>query len=223
MPLIVIEGVDCSGKETQTERLVKRLAEEGKNAERITFPNYESESSGAVKMYLRGDLGKNAYDVNPYAASVLFAADRFASFKSSHGWGIEEKVVVADRYVTSNMVHQASKIESEEEKRKYIAWLRDLEYGKLGLPKPDLVIFLDMPPEMSLRLNEERKNKITGKDAKDIHEGNIDYLRQSYNNAHFVASEECWRVIKCAAGERLKTIDEIAEEIFAAVREILYA
>lgn len=220
--LIVIEGVDCSGKETQAARLFERLRAEGKDVERISFPDYESEASGPVKMYLRGDFGKSAYDVNPYAASVLFAADRFASYKTK--W--REKlsgIVIADRYVTSNMVHQAAKISDIEEKRKYIAWLYDLEYEKLELPKPDLVLFLDMPPEISARLNSERKNKITGENKKDIHEEDLKYLRESYENAHFAAREQGWTVIKCADGGALRTIEDISEEIFKAVREKLYA
>lgn len=220
--LIVIEGVDCSGKETQTARLYERLKAEGERVERISFPDYESEASAPVKMYLRGDFGKSAYDVNPYAASVLFAVDRFASYKTK--WSDKlSGIVIADRYVTSNMVHQASKIADEEEKRKYIKWLYDLEYEKLELPKPDLVLFLDMPPEISAILNLERKNKITGENKKDIHEDDLKYLRESYENAHFVAREQGWKVIKCAEGGALRTIEDISEEIFKAVREKLYA
>lgn len=220
--LIVIEGVDCSGKETQTARLFERLRAEGRDAVRISFPDYESEASGPVKMYLRGDFGESAYDVNPYAASTLFAVDRFASYKTK--WkDFLSGIVIADRYVTSNMVHQASKIKEEEEKRKYICWLYDLEYEKLELPKPDLVLFLDMPPEISARLNAERKNKITGECKKDIHEEDLKYLRASYENAHFVAREQGWTVIKCAEGGVLRTVEDISEEIFEAVREKLYA
>ncbi len=220
--LIVIEGVDCSGKETQTARLYERLKAEGEQVERISFPDYGSEASAPVRMYLRGDFGKSAYDVNPYAASVLFAVDRFASYKMK--WFDKlSGIVIADRYVTSNMVHQASKIADEDEKRKYIRWLCDLEYEKLELPRPDLVLFLDMPPEISAILNSERKNKITGENKKDIHEDDLKYLRESYENARFVAREQGWRVIKCAEGGDLRTIEDISEEIFKAVREKLYA
>jgi dTMP kinase len=223
MSLIVIEGVDCSGKETQTKKLFERLEKENFDVERVSFPNYESESSAPVKMYLRGDFGKSAYDVNPYAASVLFAVDRFASYKTDWGKKARDGVVIADRYVTSNMVHQASKIDDEDEKKKYISWLYDLEYEKMGLPKPDLVIFLDMPPEISERLNRERKNKITGSEEKDIHECDLEYLKKSYENAHFVAENQGWTKIECAPCNHLRSIDEIAEDIFKAVREILYA
>ncbi|MCD8048647.1 MAG: thymidylate kinase [Clostridia bacterium] len=218
MSLIVIEGVDCSGKETQTVRLYERLVDEGKTVKRVSFPDYESESSAAVRMYLNGDFGKSAFDVNPYAASVLFAVDRFASYRTKWKKDLESGIVIADRYVTSNMVHQASKLDTREEKERFIEWLCDLEYGKMELPKPDKVIFLDMPPEMSAKLNLERKNKINGSDAKDIHERDLDYLKKSYENACFVADMQGWTVIKCAAAGKVRAIDDIAEEIYCKVK-----
>lgn len=221
MPLIVIEGVDCSGKETQTENLYKSLLDEGHKVMRISFPDYESDSSALVKMYLRGDFGKSAYDVNPYTASAFFAVDRFASYKTKWGEFLEDGIVIADRYVTSNMVHQASKMKDDSEKEEYINWLCDFEYGKLKLPKPDLVLFLDMPPEISARLNQERKNKITGEDVKDIHENDLEYLKASYDNAHFVAKNQSWHRVECAPNGQLRTIEEISEEIIGVVKEIL--
>lgn len=221
MPLIVIEGVDCSGKETQTERLCINLEKEGYKVKRISFPDYESDSSSLVKMYLRGDFGKSAYDVNPYTASAFFAVDRFASYKTKWGEDLKDTIVVADRYVTSNMVHQASKMSSEEEKLEYIKWLYDFEYVKLGLPQPDEVIFLDMPPEISAKLNAERKNKITGEAAKDIHENDLTYLKASYDNAHFVAKNQNWSRIDCAPGNELRTIEDISTEILDRVKESL--
>ncbi len=221
MPLIVIEGVDCSGKETQTENLYNNLLKEGFKVMRISFPDYESDSSSLVKMYLRGDFGKSAYDVNPYTASAFFAVDRFASYKTKWGDFLKDGIVIADRYVTSNMVHQASKMTSDREKEDYINWLYDFEYEKLGLPKPDMVLFLDMPPEISARLNMERKNKITGEAVKDIHESDLGYLKASYDNAHFVAAHQGWKRIDCAPCNNLRTIEDISEEILLAVREIL--
>ncbi|MGM9551137.1 MAG: dTMP kinase [Clostridia bacterium] len=221
MPLIVIEGVDCSGKETQTLNLYNSLLEEGRQVKRISFPDYDSESSALVKMYLRGDFGKSAYDVNPYTASAFFAVDRFASYKTKWGEYLKDGVVIADRYVTSNMVHQASKMKSDDEKIEYIKWLYDFEYEKMGLPKPDAVIFLDMPPEISARLNMERKNKITGEDVKDIHESDLNYLKESYDNAHFVAKNQSWHRIDCAPSGNLRTIEDISAEILKVVKEIL--
>lgn len=221
MPLIVIEGVDCSGKETQTENLYNNLIAEGHNVMRISFPDYESESSSLVKMYLKGDFGKSAYDVNPYTASAFFAVDRFASYKTKWGDFLSDGIVIADRYVTSNMVHQASKMATDEEKEAYINWLYDFEYEKLTLPKPDMVIFLDMPPEISARLNMERKNKITGEAVKDIHESDLEYLKASYDNAHFVAAHQSWHRIECAPLGKLRTIEDISDEILQAVKETL--
>ncbi len=221
MPLIVIEGVDCSGKETQTEILYNNLLNEGYKVKRISFPDYDSESSALVKMYLRGDFGKSAYDVNPYTASAFFAVDRFASYKTSWGEFLKDGIVIADRYVTSNMVHQASKMASVKEKEEYINWLYDFEYTKLTLPKPDMVIFLDMPPEISAKLNRERKNKITGESVKDIHESDLNYLKASYDNAHFVAKHQSWRRVDCAPSNNLRTIEDISEEILSAVKETL--
>lgn len=221
MSLIVIEGVDCSGKETQTVNLYNALEKEGLKVKRISFPDYESDSSALVKMYLKGDFGKSAYDVNPYTASAFFAVDRFASYKTKWGDDLKDGVVIADRYVTSNMVHQASKMVSEEEKLNYIEWLYDFEYEKMGLPKPDMVLFLDMPPEISAKLNMERKNKITGDSVKDIHESDLDYLKKSYDNAHFVAKNQSWRRIDCAPDGNLRTIEDISAEILSAVKEIL--
>lgn len=223
MPLIVIEGVDCSGKETQTENLYNNLLAEGRRVKRISFPDYESESSALVKMYLRGDFGKSAYDVNPYTASAFFAVDRFASYKTNWGSFLEDGIVIADRYVTSNMVHQASKMESDSEKEEYISWLYDFEYEKMGLPKPDMVIFLDMLPEISAFLNEARKNKITGEETKDIHERDLSYLKASYDNAHFVAKNQNWHRIDCAPNGNLRTIEDISKEILAAVKETINA
>ncbi len=221
MPLIVIEGVDCSGKETQTENLYNNLLKKGYKVKRISFPDYESESSALVKMYLRGDFGKSAYDVNPYTASAFFAVDRFASYKTKWGNDLKDTVVIADRYVTSNMVHQASKMKTDEEKKEYIRWLCDFEYNKLNLPKPDMVLFLDMPPEISAELNLKRKNKITGENTKDIHENDIEYLKASYINAHFVAENQAWRRVDCAPSNNLRTIDDIAGEILSIAEEIL--
>jgi len=162
--LIIIEGTDGSGKQTQTGLLYEKLCEiKGREKVRkISFPNYESKASEPVKMYLSGEFGEKADSVNAYAASVLFSVDRFASFKTE--W--EEfynngGIVLSDRYTISNMIHQASKIKDREEREKYLDWLVDLEWNKIGIPKPNLVFFLDIPFEFSQKLMKDRKNKIT--------------------------------------------------------------
>ena len=131
-----------------------------------------------------------------------------------------DNIVIADRYTTSNMVHQAAKIKDLEEKSKFLDWLYDLEYNKLSLPEPDLVIFLDMPPENALRLMEKRANKIDNSSIKDIHESNEAYLYESYDNAVFVANKYNWTTIHCTALGQLRTLDEISEEIFSKVTKL---
>jgi dTMP kinase len=220
--LIVIEGTDSSGKETQTKKLYERLANEVEKVKKISFPNYESPACEPVKMYLAGAFGDNALNVNPYPVSTMFAIDRYASYKMDwESFYNAGGIIVTDRYTTSNMVHQASKIENIDEKSKYLGWLEDLEYNKMGIPKPDLVIFLNMPTEMAVKLMEARKNKITGEEKKDIHEKDTSYLKKSYDNACDIAKKYNWQEIKCVENKRLKTIEEIGEEIYTLVKEIL--
>ncbi|WP_297432603.1 thymidylate kinase [uncultured Cetobacterium sp.] len=220
--LIVIEGTDSSGKETQTAMLFERLSEKISNIRKISFPNYESPACAPVKMYLAGDFGTDAEKVNPYPASTMYAIDRYASFKTD--WGNfynSGGVIITDRYTTSNMVHQASKIDNPQEKEMYLSWLEDLEYNKMEIPRPDLVIFLNMPTETAQKLMAERKNKITGEDKKDIHEKNVEYLKKSHKNACEISKKYSWKEIKCVENDRLKTIEEISDEVFELVSEIL--
>lgn len=211
--LIVIEGVDSSGKATQAKLLCERLLREGTEAKLISFPDYDSDFSVPVKRYLAGDLGTDPSDVNAYAASVFYAIDRYASFKRK--WGEFYKnggTIIADRYVTSNLVHQASKIDGD--KTEFIQWLSDLEYGKLELPVPDLVLFLDMPPLYARRLMQNRANKITGQAQKDIHERNADYLDSAYQNAMQIAEICGWTVLPCVEKDAVRSIEQIHEEIY---------
>ena len=220
--IIVIEGVDSSGKATQSKILSDRLKKDGKSVISVEFPNYKSDSSSVVKMYLGGDFGTDPESVSPYAASTFFAVDRFASVKAEwKDYFSGGNIVIADRYTTSNMVHQASKIKKSEEKSKFLDWLYDFEYNILSLPKPDLVIFLDMPVENARQLMKDRANKINNSSVKDIHESNEDYLNKSYENACFVAEKYGWNRIKCAVDGKVRTIDDISDEIYEAVKAIL--
>lgn len=220
--LIVIEGTDSSGKETQTRKLYERLEKEITNVRKLSFPNYKSPACEPVKMYLAGAFGDNALDINPYPVSTMFAIDRYASYKMDWEKFYQDGgIIVTDRYTTSNMVHQASKIESIDKKNEYLDWLEELEYSKMGIPRPDLIIFLNMPTETAAELMAQRKNKITGEDIKDIHEKDISYLKKSYENACNIAKKYNWLEIKCVENGRLKTIDEIGEEIFSVVKKIL--
>lgn len=220
--LIIIEsGSDASGKATQSEELLKKLTADGYNVRKVEYPNYKSESSTLVKMYLRGDFGKNADDVDAYIASTFFTADRYASFKTE--W--EEfyrsgGIVIADRYTTSNMVHQASKMEIEE-RDKYLDWLEDYEYNLFKIPRPDEVIFLNVPVDYSIKLMENRKNKFTGEEEKDIHESDKNYLRKTYNNSLYIADKYNWKRVECVENEQLRTIEDISNEIYGIVKNIL--
>lgn len=220
--LIIIEsGSDASGKATQSKKLYDRLLSEGYKCMKITFPDYDSESSALVKMYLRGDFGTNPNDVSPYVASTFYAADRYASFKTKwEQFYNEGGIIISDRYTTSNMVHQAAKME-EEEKEKFLNWLCDLEFNLYGIPTPDEVIFLDVDPKVSQELMKNRLNKITGEEKKDIHESNEGYLLKSYNNSLKIAEKYGWDKVKCTEGNNLRTIEDIHEEIYNKVKKII--
>lgn len=220
--IIVIEGVDSSGKATQATLLAQRLRQEGRNVVDIEFPNYKSDSSAVVKMYLGGEFGSDPDSVSPYAASSFFAIDRYASVRGE--WRehfANGNIVIADRYTTSNMVHQASKIDNPKDKSEFLDWLYDFEYVKLGLPEPDLVIFLDMPVDNAIELMKNRANKINNTDIKDIHESNREYLERSYDNACFVAEKYGWSRIKCARDGAVRSIEDISDEIFELVSAVL--
>ncbi|WP_042278152.1 dTMP kinase [[Clostridium] dakarense] len=216
--LIIIEsGSDASGKATQTKKLYERLLKDGYNIKKVEYPNYKSESSALVKMYLRGDFGDKPSDVDPYVSSTFFAADRYASYKTEwEEFYCNGDIILADRYTTSNMVHQASKMDKED-RDKYLDWLTDYEFNMYKIPKPDCVIFLDVPIEFSQKLMENRKNKFTGEDKKDIHESDIKYLEDSYNNSLYIADKYKWKKINCVENNELRSIDSIHEDIYQVV------
>lgn len=220
--LIAIEGTDSSGKQTQSERLYDALIQRGIKARLVSFPAYESDSSALVRMYLAGEFGANPTDVNAYTASTFYAVDRFATYRTDWGKDYENgTVIVADRYVPSNIIHQASKLDGDE-KKAFIDWLTDLEYGHFGLPYPDATIFLDMPTETAQKLMAERANKIDNSSVKDIHERDSEYLKKSYDNAKDIAKTLQWNVISCvdSRGE-VRDIKSISEDILQIVNNII--
>lgn len=215
--LIVIEGLDGSGKSTQLELLEKNLRAKGANCRSVSFPNYKDDSSALVKMYLAGQFGSNPGDVNAYAASSFYAVDRYASYKKDWGEFYENGgVIVSGRYTTSNAVHQCSKLPKEEWEN-FLSWLYDFEYNKLGIPKPDKVIFLDMPIEVSQKLLDGRYEENGG--GKDIHESDVEYLNICRTAALFTAEYSGWTKISCAKDGLPRTIEEIAKDILLAVEE----
>lgn len=215
--LVVFEGTDGSGKSTQFSRLCKRLAEERTEFQTLIFPQYQEPSSALIRMYLNGEFGRNPSDVNAYAASTFYAADRYASYKRVWGeYYRQGGLVLADRYTTSNAVHQGAKI-PQGEREGFFRWLFDFEYRLLGLPEPDLVFFLDLPTQAAISMMRGREQK-TGRKA-DIHELDEEYLALCRQAAHQAAAFCGWKRIDCAPGGKLRTEEEIHEEIFALVRE----
>jgi len=220
--LVVIEAPDGSGKKTQAEMLFERLKREKYPVIKVEFPNYSSPSSSLVKMYLQGEFGQNPNEVNPYAASAFYAVDRFASFKKEwQSFYAEGGIVIADRYTTSNFIHQAAKFKDLGEKEEYLEWLWDFEFNRLALPVPDVVFFLDMFPEFSEKLITERKNKFTGESEKDIHEKNKEYLKESYHNACWIAEKYNWVKIECVKENAILPIAEIHENLYNKISLIL--
>jgi dTMP kinase len=216
--LIVIEGLDGSGKSTQLELLPKNLTENGIECRSVSFPDYDNPSSTLVKMYLKGDFGKKPTDVNAYAASCFYGVDRYASFKTA--WGDFYNAggtVVSGRYTTSNAVHQCSKL-PENEWEDFLEWLYDFEYKKMAIPKPDKVIFLDMPIEVSQKL---LSNRYKGDESKkDIHESDTEYLARCRKAALFTAKYSNWDIIPCSQNGEPRTIEEIANDVLKRVLEI---
>ncbi|MBQ7755928.1 MAG: deoxynucleoside kinase [Oscillospiraceae bacterium] len=217
--LVVLEGLDGSGKSTQYELLQKFLGENNVDFKAISFPDYDKPSSALVKMYLGGEFSKNAADINAYAASSFYAVDRYASYKLY--WEKEYNegyFILAARYVTSNAIYQMVKL-PEDKWDEYLDWLSEYEYEKLQLPKPDKVIFLDMPVEVSQKLLSGRYDGDESK--KDIHEVNVDFLNACRKAALFTAKKQGWVVIPCSDGENPFSIESISDTLKGYVKEML--
>ena len=216
--LFVIDGTDGSGKQTQFEKLQNRLKEDGIEHKVVSFPNYESPSSSLVKMYLSGEFGEDPKKINAYIASTFYAVDRYATFKKDfEKYYNSGGIILADRYTTANMVHQAGKIENEKERTKFLDWIKDLEFNLFELPVPTEVFFLNMPPKKAIELIEKRENKFSHTNVKDIHERNIEHLKDSYKAACTLANKYGWYEVKCIKNEILRTIEDIHEEIYNEV------
>ena len=214
-----LEGLDGSGKTTQTELICKRLAEDGIDFRQIKLPDYDSDSSILVRKYLAGDFGKNAGDVNSYAASVLYAADRFASYTEK--WGADYragKLIFADRYTPANALYQMTKLDKSEWDS-FLEWLFDFEYEKIGIPAPDKVIFLDMPVEVSQRLMTSRYGGDETK--KDVHEANVEFLNACREAALYAAEKYGWSVVNCAENGEPLPIAVINDKIHKILMEVL--
>lgn len=216
--LIVIDGLDGSGKTTQFDIIREKLSGTH-SVKAISFPDYDNPSSALVKMYLGGELSKSADGVNAYAASSFYAVDRYASYKMF--WEENYKngdLILASRYVSSNAIHQMVKLEVSEWDG-YLNWLSDYEYGKLGLPVPNLVIFLDMPVEISQKLMSERYGGDESK--KDIHEANVRYLQACRKSALYAAERLGWKIVDCSADGKPLTVEEINGKLLQLINEVI--
>lgn len=216
---IAIDGLDGSGKGTQSEKLVNQLIKDGKKVKILSFPMYESDSSTFVKMYLDGQLGDKPSDTNAYTASMFFACDRYISYVKDWKKDIEdpETYVVANRYTTANAVHQLSKLPREEWEG-FLKWLWDFEFTKLGLPEPDLVLYLELPPSISLGLVKNRSDS-TGQKM-DIHEKDTEYMAKCYDAALYSCKKLGWCQIKCYENDQIRTREDIFDEIYTRVKEL---
>lgn len=217
--LIVIEGTDGSGKSTQFRLLTERLTQEQVAFQKLVFPQYAEPSSALIRMYLSGEFGSRPSDVGAYAASAFYAVDRYASYKKVWGdWYEKGGLVVSDRYTTSNAVHQSSK-EPPEKREEFLHWLYDFEYNKLGLPRPDLTIYLDVPTDFTEKMLRSRE-AATGSHA-DIHEQDITYLATCREMGRAAASYYGWTLISCVKDGKMRTIENIHEEIYRHVAACL--
>ena len=220
--IISIEGTDGSGKHTQQQLLSAELKNLGYTVFDQSFPNYESRSSEPVKMYLDGEFGLDPNCLDAYQASTLYAVDRLCTYKQTvQGHYEAGEIVLFDRYVQSNLIHQTSKIEDEAERQKFINFILDLEYKKFKLPEPDLIFFIEMPVEKSLELAKSRGAYKTG-GAKDILEENTLYMKKAYENGLSLAKQFGWKIIHCTDSQgNLKTIEQIHSEIMETVHNYI--
>lgn len=217
--LIVLEGIDGSGKSSQYRRICARMENDGIDYNHIVFPRYDQDSSMLIRMYLRGDFGEKPSDVNAYTASTFYAADRYASFNTD--WGEYYKnggIILSDRYTTSNAVHQGCKL-SDEELPGFFDWLYDLEYVKMGLPKPDLVIYLDVDIETSLARMKHRQDSTNTK--ADIHEKDVEYLARCLHTAEKAADYYGWKRIPFMKDGKERDLQEKNDEIYSIIRSYI--
>ena len=217
--IIVIEGTDGSGKSTQFRLLTQRLQQEGTEFKTLVFPQYSEPSSALIRMYLGGEFGTDPSDVNAYAASAFYAVDRYASYKKDWGqWYQQGGLIVSDRYTTSNAVHQTSK-EPAEKQGEFLKWLYEFEYDRLGLPSPDLVIYLDVPTAFTEQLMRHREQETNTK--ADIHEQNTQYLATCRETGRTAANFYGWNVIQCVQDGNMRSIEDIHQEIYGLVKDCL--
>ncbi len=227
--IIVIEGTDGSGKQTQAERLSERLKKEGYIVYSTSFPNYQSDSSAAVKMYLNGEIKNNASDISAKAASIFYATDRYITYKKEIEpiYNRKDSVIVFDRWVASNIIHQGAKLianitDEVERKRRlteFITWLDSLEHEDFEVPRASKVIYLNVPLDYTIKLREKRANKITGSEKQDIHESDNSHLKNASESGMIASDILGWTVIECVKEDKMRSIEDISEEIWQKTNE----
>lgn len=219
--LIVIDGTDGAGKATQTKLLVDRLSGEGYKVEIADFPQYGKKSAALVEEYLNGKFG-DARSVGPYRASIFYACDRYAASFQIVKWLNEGKIVISNRYVSANMGHQTGKIKDKGERDRFLEWLRDLEFNIFGIPKPDLNLLLYVPPKIGQQLVDKKGHRdYVGGEKRDIHEADIEHLKDAAEAYLYVANKHSWPVINCAPNDKMLTREEINEAVWNKVKQIL--
>lgn len=214
--LFVIDGTDGCGKETQVKRLRETLENSGYDVMTVSFPNYKSKTGQLIQNLNEGKLSVDPVELNPYVASGMYALDRYVSYETGKWkpWLDAGGIVIMDRYVSSNIIHQATKLESRSERGKLINWIYDLEYKKFNLPKPDVTVFLDVKPQVS-------KELLNGRGNNDLVERNYEYQRQCYERAREIAVISDWVVINCNTGNGIKSIDAIGRLVNDTVLDLL--
>ena len=217
---IVIDGTDGSGKATQTKLLVEKLKQQGYGVEVADFPQYGQKSAALVEEYLNGKFG-SAKEVGPYRGSIFYAVDRYAAAPKIRKWIEQGKIVVSNRYVSANMGHQTGKIKNIVEREKFLEWLEDLEFNIFGIPRPDVNILLFMPPELGQQLVDKKEKRSYTDKKRDIHEADIDHLKEAADAFKYVAEKYNWPVIVCAENKQIKSIEEIHSIVWNKVKEFL--
>jgi dTMP kinase len=218
---IVFEGTDGSGKATQAKMLAEKLKAHGKDVEYIEFPRYGQKSAVLVEEYLNGKFG-TAEEVGPYRASIFYAIDRYAASFEIKKWLKERKIVIANRYVSSNMGHQAGKIRGRQECDRFLEWLENLEFNIFGIPRPDKILLLYVPPQIGQQLVEKKGHRdYVGGVCKDIHEADLDHLKNASEAYLYVARKYNWIVIDCTRENRLMTVEEIHELVRKSLEKII--